>query len=200
MTSPDTWANVVWSAWLLIWVLAASFTARTVVRQPLASRVAHGLWLWVGAALLFFVDTRRSGRPLNIPLLPFHAWIAWTGVGMVAVGLGHAVWARVHLGKMWSGTVTLKEEHALVRSGPYALTRHPIYTGLILALIGTVLVRDTLGALVGFALCVIGVILKIRQEERLMIGHFGDAYRVYQAEVPAVVPGFGIVTMVKTKG
>ncbi|HEV8125474.1 MAG TPA: isoprenylcysteine carboxylmethyltransferase family protein [Gemmatimonadales bacterium] len=189
MISPNICTNILWAAWLLIWVLAASFTARTVIRQPLASRLAHGLWLWVGAALLFFVDTRRSGRPLNIPLLPPHSWMAWTGVGLVLAGLGHTVWARIHLGRMWSGTVTLKEEHALVRSGPYALTRHPIYTGLILALVGTVLVRDTLGALAGFALCLVGVILKIRQEERLLLGHFGDAYRGYQAEVPAVVPG-----------
>ncbi len=187
--SPNVCIHVLWSAWLLGWVLAAFGTARTVARQSLGSRLAHGVWLWIGAALLFFVDTSRSGPPLDISLLASRPWIAWTGVAMVVMGLGHAAWARVHLGRMWSGTVTLKEEHALVRSGPYRLTRHPIYTGLLLALVGTVLVRNTLGAVIGFALTVVGVMLKIRQEERLMIGNFGDAYRQYQAEVPALIPG-----------
>lgn len=189
MISPNPCVNVLWAAWLLTWVAAAFGTAKTVVRQSPAAWLAHGVWIWVGAALLFFLDTRRSGRPFNIFLLPAHAWIAWTGVGLVVAGLGYTVWARVHLGRMWSGTVTLKAEHALVRSGPYAVTRHPIYTGLILALVGTALVRDTLGALAGFAFCLVGVILKIRQEEQLLIGHFGDAYRAYMAEVPALVPG-----------
>lgn len=110
---------------------------------------------------------------------------------IVACGLGFAAWARIHLGRFWSSTVTLKAEHALIRSGPYALVRHPIYTGLLLALAGTVLVRGTLAALLGFALLVLGVALKIRQEEQLLLAHFGTAYRDYQALVPALVPRFG---------
>jgi protein-S-isoprenylcysteine O-methyltransferase Ste14 len=94
----------------------------------------------------------------------------------------------MHLGRLWSGSVTLKEEHVIVRTGPYGLTRHPIYTGLLLALIGTVLVRGTLGAVLGFFLIAIGIWVKVRQEEQLLISHFGDAYRAYRTAVPALVP------------
>ncbi|HEV8454217.1 MAG TPA: isoprenylcysteine carboxylmethyltransferase family protein [Gemmatimonadales bacterium] len=152
----------------------------------MASRLAHSVFIWGGAALLF-LHPRRS-RLLLYPLLPRSVWIVWGGVVLVALGLGFSAWARAHLGRFWSGTVTLKAEHVLIRTGPYAWTRHPIYTGLLLALIGTALVRGTLAAFAGLVLLVAGVMLKIRQEERLLSEHFGASYRAYQAEVPAVVP------------
>ena len=69
------------------------------------------------------------------------------------------------------------------------MTRHPIYTGLLLALIGTSVARDSVAALIGLCLLVVGLVVKIRQEERLLMEHFGKAYQMYQAEVPAIVPG-----------
>ncbi len=133
----------------------------------------------------------RSGTSaaLNRALFPDMRWVSWAGVVLVAAGLAYAALARVHLGRLWSGSVTLKADHAIVRSGPYRLTRHPIYTGLLLALIGTVLTRDMVAPLAGFLLVTIGVALKIRQEEALMLDTFGDAYRAYQHEVPALIPG-----------
>jgi len=108
----------------------------------------------------------------------------------VALGIGFAGWARRHLGRFWSSTIAIKAEHALIRTGPYALSRHPIYTGLLLAVIGIALVRGTLGGFAGLALVVLGGLLRMRQEEQLLLKHFGDAYRAYQVEVPAVFPGF----------
>lgn len=175
-----------WLAWLVGWLLAARSTAETVVRQSVTSRLTHSVFIWGGAFLLFF-HPRRSGI-LFRPLLPGSVWITWGSVVLAALGLGFAAWARVHLGRFWSGTVTLKADHVLVRTGPYAMTRHPIYTGLLLALGGTAVVRSTPAALVGLIFLVIGVMLKIRQEERLLLEHFGPAYRAYQAEVPAVLP------------
>src|SRR5215467_12702020 len=84
-------------------------------------------------------------------------WIARVGVALTAIGLGFTVWARVQLGRFWSGTVTLKEGHELVRTGPYAVTRHPIYTGLLLALIGSAMARGTLGGLLGLVLLTFGI-------------------------------------------
>jgi protein-S-isoprenylcysteine O-methyltransferase Ste14 len=89
---------------------------------------------------------------------------------------------------MWSAVVTLKAEHRIVKTGPYTLTRHPIYTGLLLALVGTALVRDTVAGLIGCALIVTGFVLKLRQEERMLIEHFGQDYRVYRKQVPALIP------------
>jgi len=188
MVSPATAISALWIAWLVGWLLAARGTARTVARQTIASRLAHSVPIWGGAALLL-VPSHRLALLLR-PILPHNTWIGWLGAALVAGGLCFTGWARIHLGRYWSGIVALKAEHALIRSGPYALVRHPIYTGLLLALAGTLLARGTLGALLGFSLLVLGVLLKIRQEEQLLVGHFGAAYRDYQALVPAVVPRF----------
>ena len=185
MDSPLTCLSFLWGAWLLLWLLAALWTAPTVARQSIASRLAHGVFLVSGAALLF-----RSTRlgPLLYPLFPPTPWIAWVGVGLAVAGLGFTVWARIHLGRFWSGMVTLKAEHALIRTGPYALTRHPIYTGLLAAFTGTALARDSVAALLGLGLLVASFVVKLRQEERLLREHFGPAYQQYQAEVPALLP------------
>jgi protein-S-isoprenylcysteine O-methyltransferase Ste14 len=185
--SPTRAVSGLWLAWLLGWLLAARATARTVVRQSVTSRLAHSVLIW-GGALLLFVQSDRWGI-LTHPIIPASTWIIWSGVVLVALGLGFSAWARAHLGRFWSGTVTFKADHALIRTGPYGVTRHPIYTGLLLALAGTALVRCTPAALVGLVLMVLGFVLKIRQEEQLLSEHFGSEYGVYQAEVPALVPG-----------
>ncbi len=188
LISPTTGVLSLWAVWLLGWLLAARTTAKTVARQSGTSRLAHSVFIWAGAGLVF-------GHPRRIevlfrPLIPSNAWIAWGGVVVVALGLGFTVWARVHLGRFWSAMVTLKAEHALIRSGPYALSRHPIYTGLLLALMGTAVTRGSLGDVAGLVLFVVGFTIKIRQEERLLLEHFGAAYRAYQTEVPMLVPRF----------
>ena len=121
-------------------------------------------------------------------LFPSPLWLAWGGVALAVLGLGFACWARVHLGRYWSSVVTLKAVNALIRSGPYAVTRHPIYTGLLAALIGTALVRDSAAAVAGLGLFVVGYAVKVRQEEQLLVEHFGAAYLTYRAEVPALIP------------
>jgi protein-S-isoprenylcysteine O-methyltransferase Ste14 len=178
-----------WAIWLIGWVLASRWGAETVARKSVGSHLAYAVFIWAGAVLLFVHPQRLA--VFAQPLLPRSVWIAWAGVVLVALGLGFTVWARLHLGRMWSGTVTLKADHIVVRSGPYGLTRHPIYTGLLLALIGTVLVRRTLSDVAAFILFMVGLMIKIHQEERLLTEHLGDEYRAYQAEVPAVVPAFG---------
>jgi protein-S-isoprenylcysteine O-methyltransferase Ste14 len=178
--------NFLWTLWCVAWIVAARWTAKTLVRQSIAARLSHGLLVAAGALFLF----GRLGRlgPLVRPLFPATAWTAWAGVVLCAVGLGFAVWARVLIGRYWSGSVVLKADHALIRVGPYALTRHPIYSGLLLALTGTALVRDSLGGLLGLALLFAGAVVKLRQEERLLLEHFGPAYETYRAEVPALIP------------
>jgi protein-S-isoprenylcysteine O-methyltransferase Ste14 len=171
---------------MLAWLLAAAWTARTVARQSARSRLAYTGLMAAGSILLFLRPDAIGS--FSGALFPAASWVAWTGVVMAAVGLGFSGWARVQLGRLWSGTVTLKEDHALVRAGPYALTRHPIYTGLLLALLGTTLARDSLAGLVGLALLIAGIVTKVRLEERLLLDHFGDAYRAYRAEVPALIP------------
>ena len=142
--------------------------------------------MWAGV-WLFLLKSPRMGFLLD-SILPAGSGVGWIGVVLVTIGLGLACWARWRLGKFWSGSVTLKVEHRIVRSGPYALTRHPIYTGLLAALAGTVLVQATLASVIGFSLILTGILVKIRQEEALLIRHFGEEYRRYQRDVPRLVP------------
>jgi protein-S-isoprenylcysteine O-methyltransferase Ste14 len=186
MITPSVCSTFLWTAWVVAWLLAAWWSARTVARESSASRLAYAVLMGAGWFLMFF----RPGRfgALGRSLFPPAEWIAWLGVALIAIGLGFTGWARVQIGRFWSGTVTLKEGHELVRSGPYAVTRHPIYTGLLLALIGTWLTRGTLVGILGLTLVILGIVLKVRLEERLLLSHFGDAYQAYRAQVPALIP------------
>jgi protein-S-isoprenylcysteine O-methyltransferase Ste14 len=114
-------------------------------------------------------------------------WLA-AGIALVALGLGFSLLARVWLGRNWSGTVTVKREHELIRSGPYALVRHPIYTGMITALVGTSLAIGNGRAALGVAVLLCGLLYKMRIEERFMAETFGEAYARYRREVPALIP------------
>ena len=107
---------------------------------------------------------------------------------MLFLGLAFAVWARRHIGSNWSGTVTVKENHALVRTGPYRWVRHPIYTGLLTAILGTAICRGELRGVWGLALCTLAFVDQAAHEERWMREAFGEEYDRYRAEVPASRP------------
>lgn len=179
-------AYILWGLWLLSWLLAATWSARTVARQPHSQRLLHITLLSAGVILLFWPPAAPTW--LRRRLLPLPAWVAWGAVGLLLAGFAFAWWARVHLGRQWSANVTLKADHSLVRSGPYRMTRHPIYTGLLLATAGTVVIQDDVAAILGLCLILAGLVVKIRQEERLLGTHFGAAYATYRTEVPALIP------------
>ncbi|MFL5636306.1 MAG: methyltransferase family protein [Gemmatimonadaceae bacterium] len=186
MISPLSTIQALWVVWLLGWLLAAVSTAKTIAHESAASRLTYSAFTWAGAYMLF-AQSNVLGFLLH-PLYPSRNWISWTGAALVAIGLSVAVWARVYLGKLWSGTVTLKAQHTIIRSGPYGAVRHPIYSGLLLAVIGTAIVRGTRGSLVGVVLMGVAVVLKLRREERFLTEHLGAEYQSYQRDVPALIP------------
>ena len=114
--------------------------------------------------------------------------VQYCGSAITAVGLLIAVWARVHLGRYWSGIITLKEGHRLIRTGPYRLVRHPVYTGLLIAVIGSAMAVGTWDALIGIAVILLAFIFKLRREESLLTGEFGEEYLAFKRETPALVP------------
>jgi protein-S-isoprenylcysteine O-methyltransferase Ste14 len=183
--SPATTVAALWIIWFIAWLISASATAKTVAAPSRSSQREYRLFTWTGAFLLFFHPRASSG--LVRPLLSSTA-LSWIGVALVAIGLGFAGWARVHLGRLWSGRVTLKEGHSIVRTGPYGFVRHPIYTGIVTAIIGTLLTGVTFAAMAGVVLITLGFIIKIRQEETLLTDHFGAAYDTYRAEVRTLIP------------
>jgi len=125
---------------------------------------------------------------LNERFLPDGAWRFWSGAAVTAGGLLFAVWARRHLGKNWSQAVMLKEGHELITSGPYALVRHPIYTGLLLAFVGCAVARGEWRGLLAVALVFVALWRKLRLEEKWMRAQFGESYEAYSRRVAALVP------------
>jgi protein-S-isoprenylcysteine O-methyltransferase Ste14 len=176
----------IWDVWLLSWIIAARWSSAAGVKQSARDRFLQSSLIIAGALLIFF----RVIGPLSHPLFPASILLAWTGVALALAGLALTWWARVHLGREWSLMVTLKQDHRLVRSGPYAIVRHPIYTGILLALLGsTIVYHVSPQGLLGLALSTYGIVLKLRQEERFLTERFGDAYRAYMMQVRALVPG-----------
>lgn len=170
-----------WAVWAAYWLASAFATKHTVER---------GGWLGyrlVALAMLAaaFAVLRATGATGTWTVTPA---LAITSALLVAAGLAFTIWARVVLGRNWSAEVTFKQDHELIQSGPYALVRHPIYTGLITMGIGTALAA---GRPFGFVLLVGvcgGLWWKARQEERVMAGHFPAAYADYRRRVHAIIP------------
>lgn len=183
-------AKWLWIAFFAGWMLAAVRTKRVVRRLSLPSRLAH----LVPAILSFYLI---AGDPLPWPLLQ-RAWaprspeLQIAGLAMVVAGLGIAVWARIHLRGNWSGNVTLKENHELIRTGPYARVRHPIYSGMLLAMAGTALVQTEIRGLLALALLFLAFWIKSRYEEHLMRQTFGSAYDDYCTSTGALLPRLSV--------
>jgi protein-S-isoprenylcysteine O-methyltransferase Ste14 len=170
-----------WAGFALLWLVAAFFTKRTVQIQSPGSRALQ-LALGVFAYILVFAG-RVSYEPLNATLVPQTRTTAILGLVLVFAGLLFAVWARVFLGGNWSANVTLKHEHVLVRSGPYRFVRHPIYSGLVLGLVGTTLAFGQIRCLLGTVLALLAWKLKSSIEEDFMVQRFGQQYLQYRHEV-----------------
>ena len=175
-----------WMAWFAYWVIWAAGTKATRRRESAASRWSYTLTLLLGVLLIAW--PRLDLGRLSWTLLPDAPWRYLTALALLVTGLLFTVWARVHLGGNWSGTVTLKEGHELVRTGPYAYVRHPIYTGLIIALLGSALACGEPRALIGLALVIASFVHKLRLEEQFMREVFPGDYERYSAAVPALVP------------
>lgn len=176
----------VWAAWALYW-WALSFNVKAAARrEPLRSRLLH-----LGPLLLATLLLCLPGVPIAVlgeRFLAPAAWPIWLGAALTAAGLLFTVWARRHIGKNWSAIVTIKEGHEFIASGPYAIVRHPIYTGLLLAFAGSALALGEWRGVLALAIVAWALWRKLRLEERWMLQHFGDAYRVYCRRVAALLP------------
>jgi protein-S-isoprenylcysteine O-methyltransferase Ste14 len=180
---------VLWAMWGVYWMIASAFAKPVRRRESVASRASHVAPLVLGAALL--ASWRLAGPVLDARFLPRGlAWF-WLGTALVVAGLLFAVAGRNHLGGNWSGTVTLKQGHTLTRSGPYRFVRHPIYTGILLAVLGTAVAEGEWRGLVAFAAVLAAFLRKVRIEEQFMLDAFGEEYRRYRREVPALLPWVG---------
>ena len=175
-----------WTGFFAIWLLWAIASKRTQIREDVRSRIGYLIFTVAAFFAMFSRDVTFAGMRLRV--LPRDPWIANLGVVITALGLLLAIWARAYLGRNWSGTVTVKVGHELIRTGPYRWVRHPIYSGMILALIGTAINRGQLRGFVAVVLLWIGFTLKSRIEERFMTATFGTEYEEYKRTTGGIVP------------
>ncbi|MHB8816381.1 MAG: methyltransferase family protein [Steroidobacteraceae bacterium] len=185
-----------WAAFIVGWLVLAQFNKKASSSVPWRRR-ALGLRLLVMAVVLVVVSFgRHAGRHAGVGLATSIRGVLlyppgvvgqWLGVGLMAVGIGFAFWARAHLGRNWGIPMSLREGHELVTSGPYAHVRHPIYTGLMLATIGTALAMGLLG-LVFFALAFAYFLVSARAEEKMMLAQFPDTYPAYRRRTKMLIP------------
>jgi protein-S-isoprenylcysteine O-methyltransferase len=183
----STGVAYLWMALWIVWLVSALTAKRSVQRQTIASRLEQTILVTTAFFLLF--DRRLWPHWLRQRVLPEgDVALLWIGLVLTAAGVGFAILARFWIGRNWSGTITIKEQHELIQSGPYRIVRHPIYTGLLLAYLSTAIVHGELRGFVGFVLLLLGFGLKLRMEETFMVQQFGNAYLDYKRRVKALVP------------
>jgi protein-S-isoprenylcysteine O-methyltransferase Ste14 len=185
--SPQIATILVWTAWSVSWMVAAFWADRAAARPASGDQWLYRIVTVVGVLLLFAVRPRATGGPGQ--LWVFGLGIDWALFWIVVLSVAFAWWARLYLGRLWSSSVTKKADHHVVDTGPYAIVRHPIYTGVITGAIATALQKGTVRALAGVAFMALGFWIKARLEERFLREQLGaEAYDSYRRRVPMLVP------------
>ena len=176
---------ILWIGFALSWAAAAPWSGVVEKRIGLGREAAYRIVLLAGG-LIFLVPAHGYAGPLRLWYLPFSA--VWSAVGLIAIGFAFSWWARIGLGALWSGQVTKKADHRVVDTGPYAIVRHPIYTGILFAVYATAALKGTVLGLAGAAVITIGLWMKARLEEGFLREELGTDYDAYRKRVPMLLP------------
>ena len=177
-----------WIIFLVYWFAAALSLNKMKRREP------PGEWLvrlfLLGTAFLLLDRSLAVWGDLNRRFIPYSDAVEDAGALLTCLGIAFAIWARYHIGRYWSSTVSLRADHQLIRTGPYAHIRHPIYTGILLAILGTGLAIGRYRAIVAFAIMLAGFAWKASREEALLKGEFGPAFEEHKRATGFFLPHF----------
>jgi protein-S-isoprenylcysteine O-methyltransferase Ste14 len=184
MGAPGAFVGFCWAALILVWAISALSVKRTKERQPLFSRL---LYVWLLAVMIVLLTGRIHSFHLDRTVLPPTLGTAIAADVIVFAGFVLALWARLALGTNWSSRVALKENHELIQRGPYRLVRHPIYSGLLLMILGTAVLAGQLQGFVALLISFLGFWIKLRQEEALLTKRL-PGYSEYMARTKTLVP------------
>ena len=176
----------IWIAFLLYWQIKAVGAKATQRLEPAASRLLRAFVFLIAIVLLS--STHIPLPWLYRPLWPAGLLAFWVGAAVTVAGVLFAVWAREHLGANWSRSVTIKQNHELITTGPYAVVRHPIYTGILAGFLGTVVALSQVRGVIAFVLVFVALWIKLRMEEQWMRSQFGQTYADYAQHTAALVP------------
>jgi len=182
----ESFFPVVWIFFLLYWQIKAGNAKTTQRLEPAASRILR-IFIFL-IAIVLLSTTRIPLRWLYYELWLTGIWSFWLGAAVTVGGLLFAVWARVHLGRNWSRSVTIKQGHELITTGPYAVVRHPIYTGILAGFLGLAIALSEVRGFVVFLLYFVVFWAKLSLEEQWMRSQFGEKYSTYVRRSAALVP------------
>lgn len=174
-----------WEVFFIYWLVRALKGKVIAEKQTRLSALCHRVPVCLGGILLLF---QHLPPPLNRSLISHTLAIQIIGAVVCVLGLFITIWARRTLAGNWSSDVTFKQGHELIKAGPYRFVRHPIYTGMLAMCLGTAINMTLLRAWLAVLVMFFGFWIKIRQEEKLLLRHFPDAYPSYRKEVKALVP------------
>jgi protein-S-isoprenylcysteine O-methyltransferase Ste14 len=185
--TPDFVIDVSWVVWLVSWLAAAAWSDRAAKRPAFGEELLYRTLTVAGAVLLFAdVDFLHQGPLRRWDLSPGANWVL---VAVVLFGFIVTWWARLYLGRLWSSSVTKKAEHRVIDTGPYAIVRHPIYTGIIIAIFATAAQKGAPIGIAGAILMTFGFRIKAKLEERFLREQLGtDAYDAYRRKTPMLIP------------
>jgi protein-S-isoprenylcysteine O-methyltransferase Ste14 len=176
-----------WAAFVLYWIVMAGRVKRTVERSGAWTRFV------IGVAMVVVLFTWGRLRRHGMIRVPEYWWgyslaAGLLGALLTVLGLALAIWARNVIGRNWSATVVFKENHELIERGPYAYVRHPIYSALLLMILGTAVASGAPEWFVILGVAFVMLLVKARMEERMMTRHFPAAYPAYKRRVKALIP------------
>ncbi len=182
---------ICWGAFALTWLAGALYNQS---RAPQAqTRAGFGSAFLYGAVVMV-VASRVVPQADWQPLIVYTHWVRLVGLVILLIATAFTLWARFALGAMWSAAPTVKQEHKLRTSGPYGVTRHPIYTGILAMLLGTLLLAAVGRWILLLPVFVIIFEIKLHVEERLMLAEFPDDYPRYREQVPQLIPGLRLLS------
>jgi protein-S-isoprenylcysteine O-methyltransferase Ste14 len=175
-----------WIVFGTYWAVSALGQKAAKKRENFLERLRHTIPMAVALALLFRSDVAYGG--LGQRFVPETEALNLLGLALAGAGVSFAMWARWHLGRNWSAIVSIREDHELIRTGPYRAVRHPIYTGMLLAVAGTVLIVGEFRALLALAIVLGSFYLKARKEEYWLAQEFGESFEAHAKSTGMFVP------------
>jgi protein-S-isoprenylcysteine O-methyltransferase Ste14 len=180
-----------WLVFVAVWLITANYNESRAPAQRQRSRYGTGVIpVVIISTVVGFAVPRADWHSLTF----YAPWARFGGLAILLAATALTLWARFALGLMWSAEPAVKEGHQLRTSGPYGVTRHPIYTGLLGMLLGTMLLAGAGRWIVPFPVALILIEFKIRIEERFMTAEFPEEYPRYRRRVPQLLPGLRLVT------
>jgi protein-S-isoprenylcysteine O-methyltransferase Ste14 len=177
---------LLWLAFIAFWIVMARGGKVVTERESVYSRLSH--YLPLAIAMYLLAAPHVPFAPLQDRFTPLALWPVRLGAALTFAGIAFAIWARVWIAGNWSSDVTLKRDHELIVDGPFRWVRHPIYTGILVALAGTALAVGEWRGVLAVVLAGAAYWRKLTIEEAVMRRQFGEAYARYSDRVPALVP------------